>query len=228
MPKSLADLRAKPPASRPERSLTLCLAPHLVAEVQPLTEELTKVTTAEASQPRRQGEGPSERVAELRSRINALLDEMAEFEGELRVSAVISDGDWRRWSDANPAREKGEPGHDRDQRATGGYVNTDALIERLGDFAVSWNGDPLQEGDWARIFEGSTAEAEKETVAQAIVALYESRLDFPRLRSSLSASLGRLNGLSLPATSESATSGSTDGSPARSNGATTEKVSPAA
>lgn len=223
MPKSLADLRANPPTSRPERSLTLCLAPHLVAEVQTLTEELTALTTGG---PRRNAE--SLRVGELRTRVAELLDEMAESEGELRIRATRTDGEWRRWVNEHPAREKDAPGFERDQRVTAGYCNADDLLEDLSPYTVEWNDEPLKGDDFEAVIAPSLASADKAQIAQAVVALYESRLDFPRLRSSLSASLERLSDFGSASPSGSPTSGSTGGSHAPSSEASTETANPAA
>lgn len=246
MVKSLADLRAAPPQTRPERSVTVCLAPHLVAEVQTLTTEantlaqlLERETRSpeepQSGPPRRQGQGETAEVkaararqAEVQDRLLVLIDDMAEHEGEMRLRANLSDGEWRRWVNEHPARAEGEPGYDRDQRVTYGFCDADALLDALGDYAYAWNDDLLSGEDWARVFEPTIATADKAQMAQAVVTMYESRLDFQQLRSSLSGNLRRLNGSGSPAPSESPTHASTAKSPARSNGATTSKAAKSA
>jgi hypothetical protein len=224
MPMSLADLRLNAPKSRPERSVTLCLAPHLVAEVQIITSKMAEIPSpgAAGQRPRRSADGEDPRAAELRERLEQLLEEMAEHEGEMRLRANRSDGEWRIWCNEHPAREEGEPGHERDQRVASGFCNADDLIDDLGTYAAEWDGDPLTGNDWADIFEPNIASADKAAMAQSVVAMYESRLDFPQWRSSLSANLQRLNDLTSPSDSESPTSDSTDGNPEPSSEATTE------
>ena len=125
--------------------MTLCLTPALVAEVQALSEELSSLTIPGRSEdgerkgpPRRMGQGTGPREAEIQERLAALLAEMAEHEGELRIRANLTDGEWRRWVNEHPARDEDEPGFDRDQRVTLGYCNADDLLDILNDvFAAS-------------------------------------------------------------------------------------------
>lgn len=202
MPKTLAELRTGKPAPRPERAYTLCLAPNLVAEVQMLTEELADLPDAAADEdgerkgpPRRMGEGENPRAAEIRARLAELLDEMADYEGELRLRATKSDGEWRQWVNEHPARGEDEPGHRRDLEVTFGYCNADALIDDLGTYAHAWNGEPLTEGDWALFDVGN---ADKKKLATLVAHMYESDLNLPKWRSALSASLRTGNASPLP------------------------------
>lgn len=219
---SLAELRASKPTARPERTLTLCLAPNLVAEVQSLTEELDALPQPQQQRnadgdrvgpPQRLGEKPVEnpRAVEIREALRVLLDRMVEHEGELRVRAN-DDGEWRRWVNQHPARPEGEPGHDRDQEVAGGYCNADDLIDSLATYAYSWDSEPLTDGDWA-ILAGNISGADKKMVATAVVTMHESRLDFPSWRNGLYANLERLSGSDLPGLSGSQQGGSTDGPP---------------
>jgi hypothetical protein len=235
MTRSLADLRSAP-TKRPERSVTVCLAPHLVAEVQSLTEELSALPMPPRSvdagddepdgRPKRQGEGKDPRAAEIEARLEVLLQEMGDAEGELRVRA-ITDGDWRRWVNENPARDEGKPGHPRDQEVTFGICNADALIDDLGRYAYTWNGEPLAEGDWVEHLSPRLGSPDLKQIATAVVAMHESRLDFRQWRSGLSASLRTLNGSGSPANSPSVPAGSTGGSLAASSEGTTETATPA-
>lgn len=238
----LADLRSNPPASRPERSYDLCLVPHLVAEVESLTQELAQLAgelaqlrpaddSSEAKRsrpPSRSADGPDPRIAqieardaEIRARLGQLLAEMAEHEGQMRLRAKRSDGEWRMWCDEHPAREEGEPGYDRDVRVTKGYCNADDLLDDLATYAYAWDGDLLADGDFAGIFEPNIASADKSEMARLVVSMYESRLDFQQLRSSLSTNLLKLSDSKSLSHSDAPTSGSTGGSPEPSNGATT-------
>jgi hypothetical protein len=195
MPKSLADLRASRPQSRPERAYTVCLAQHLVAEVGTLTEELQSIAVRavkaddedhDDGPPKRLGEGDPPRAEEIRTRLRELLDEMAEYEGELRVRATRTDGDWRRWTNEHPARDEDEPGHKRDQEVTGGFCNADALIDDLGTYAWSWNGERLEAGDWDVL---GVSPADQKRIGTLVVSLYESDASIPKWRSALSENL---------------------------------------
>lgn len=199
MPKSLADLRAQKRSARPERSYTACLAPDLIAEVQALTEELDRLPQASVADeegersgpPRRQGQGEHPRATEIRERMGELLEQMADYEGELRLRATKTDGEWRQWVNEHPARDEDEAGHKRDLEVTFGYCNADALIDDLAAYAVAWNGEPLEAGDWDVL---SVANADKKKIANLVVAMYESDLSLPKWRSALSTSLRSATG----------------------------------
>lgn len=208
MPKTLAELRANP-APRPERAYSLCLAPHLVAEVQSLTDELSELEMSgeDAEQdgpPPRAGdpavEAKRDRKQEIRARLGELLEEMADYEGELRVRAVKSDGEWRQWVNANPARPEDSPEHKRDMAITFGYCNADALIDDLATYAWTWNSERLADGDWATLDVGT---ADKKKIATTVVAMYESDLNLPSWRRALSSNLRQGAYSNSPATSES-------------------------
>lgn len=159
MSKSIAELRASQHTALPERTMQLCLAQKLVAEVQQLEEERAEILIVERDQegrpkrPRRQGEGPNPRLAEIQARFDELADEMREHTGELRIRAVTG-GEWRRWVDAHPAREIGrrEDGrptyHQVDEEIAYGICNAVDLYHDLSGYVVSWNGADLAEGDW--------------------------------------------------------------------------------
>ncbi len=193
MSKSLADLRKSNTASRPERNYTVCLAQHLVARVGVLTNELQSlepVTDEDGERqgpPRRLGEGDSPRAQEIRDELLTLLDEMAEYEGELTIRAA-EDGAWRRWVNEHPARGEDVPGHKRDEDVAFGYCNSDDLIDSIGSYVVAWNGETLDEGDWP-ILSAKIARADKKQIASIVVAMHEIGLDLPKLRIAWSANL---------------------------------------
>jgi hypothetical protein len=196
--------------------------------VQALSDELSNLPAASPADeggdtvPRRVGQGEHPRVGEIRARLAELLDEMAEHEGELRLRAS-SDGDWRRWVNAHPARDEGQPGHFRDEEVAFGYCNADDLIDSLGTYAHSWNGELLAPDDWAMLAE-NVGGPDLKQAATAVVAMHESRLDFRQWRSGLSESLRKSNGSDSPAPSKSAPADSTGGSRRKSSAATTKKA----
>jgi hypothetical protein len=236
MSKSLADLRANPLVeSRPERSLTVCLKPQLVARVQSLTAELETLPAADrvdddgnrTAPPRRLGEvGEHPRATEIRAELNALADEMEQYEGELTLRAT-SDGDWRIWANQHPARVEGKPGHLRDVEIAGGYCDADALIDDLGKYVYAWNGDPLAASDWANLFEPNLAMPFKKQAASMVVSMFESRLDFRQWRTGLSADLNRWNDLERSEKPASVPDAGTDGNPAASSEGLTGTETPA-
>ena len=239
--KTLADLRAERDAAkrtekaapRPERGVTVCLAADLPAEVHALTEELDALPSPTASP--RIGVGQHPRATEIRTRLAELINEMAQYEGEIRVRA-IDDGDWRLWVNAHPARtapaaetetseaSEGQPGWRRDLEVTQGYCNADDLIDDLSRYVVAWNGEPVADSDWENVFRPSLGSPDLKELAAAVVTMHESRLDFRRWRARLSAALTRSVASSLPEPSGSVPDGSSDGNPSPSSTASTEKA----
>lgn len=233
MTKSLAELRAEPPKARPTRSVPICLAPNLVAELQELIEELDTLPTVETDEDgvtrnadgtaRKMAQGEAPHAVAVRARMAELLDEMSEHEGDMRLQAG-DEGVWRRWVNAHPAREEDEPGHQRDLQVAGGYCNADDLIETLGTYAHSWNGDPLAAGDWDAIFKDNISGPDKKKLAENVIAMYESRLDFRQWRSGLSDSLRKLNASDSLGIYGSVPAVFTAGNPQSSSEASTETV----
>lgn len=190
MSKSLAEMRQSKATSLPERSHRICLASALIAEVQALTEEQAHLEIPRGSDedepsgpPQRLGQGEPARAAEIRDRLAELWDEMDEHTGELRLRA-IDNGEWRRWVDEHPARE----GNDRDGRVAFGVCNGDDLLDSLGKWAQSWNGEPLAEGDWEFI-RAKAAGGDLVAMAHSVVAMQEAEVDLPKLRRASLASL---------------------------------------
>lgn len=226
MPKSLAELRTEKRETVAERPYTLCLAADLVAEVQALAEELDrlpqstlKVDDERKGPPTRMGGGGNRRAKEIHARMAELLDEMAEYEGELRVRANKTDGEWRQWCNAHPAREEGEQGHDRDQRITYGYCNADDLVDDLGAYAHTWNSEPLTDGDWSMLNVGN---ADKQAIAYLVVSMYEVSVSIPKWRNALSASLPTGNDSTSRADSGSPSDDSSAGSLTSDTSTTTQ------
>ena len=226
MSKTLADLRAAKATSRPERAYTVCLAQHLVAEVGSLTDELASLDARSVGEDGEETEGPKKRlgggpprVEEIKARLADLLEEMSEYEGELRIRAV-DDGEWRRWTNEHPARDENQPGHKRDQAVTFGYCNADDLIDDLGTYAHSWNGEEMSGDDWT-VIAASVSAADKKQIASLVVSMHESDISIPKWRSALSASLASERASNLRNGSASPTADSTGGSPRNGTSTTT-------
>jgi hypothetical protein len=184
MSKSLDELRASKSTGLHERTYSLCLAAGLIAETQMLHEELATLPAqkraADDSEregaPRRAGEGVDPRYAEIEARMEAIFEEMDEHTGELRLRAVPN-GTWREWVDEHPAREDNK----RDEQVTFGICNADALVDDLGMFAHTWNGDELKPGDWDFVA-SKAAPADLKAMAGLVVVMHERVVDLPKWR----------------------------------------------
>jgi len=200
---SLADLRANPQPSPAQRSTKVCAAPDLVAELISLAEDLNNLPEVvvdddgkPAGPPRRVGQGPDAERAELQRRYDEMHAKMSAASRVLVVRDVIGDGAWRRWCNEHPARDEGEPGHNRDREVAGGYCNADDLLDSLGRFAYSWDGELIGDGDW-ELLSKRFAPSDKKRIATLVTSMYDGNLDIPKLLSDL-----------RPILSESAVSGS--------------------
>lgn len=175
MSKTLAELRQSPRVGLPERTYSLCLASKLIGEVRALAIELDEAEAETA--PRRAGEASP--AAEIRARMAALREEMVEHTGTLTLVGV-DEGKWRQWVDDNPARKD----NDRDRQIALGYCNADALLDNLGTYAHSWNGDPLAAGDWDWI-RSQAAPGDLKELGRLVVSMHEMAVDVPKLLSDL-------------------------------------------
>lgn len=211
MPKSLADLRTSQHTSLPERSYSLCLAAGLVAEVQTLLDELDTIAVPKGDDDGRPTGPPKRlndpRIAKINARLAEVWSEMDEHTGDLRLRA-ITDGEWRRWVDENPAR----PENARDDDIAYGVCNADALMLNLGKFAHSWNGEPIAEQDWAFI-ESKAGHADLKQIARAVVTMHEMAADLGKYRLLSLGNRGSANGSPSRSASESPLADSTDGNP---------------
>lgn len=215
---SLSEIRSNPPVARAETHLPVCLDGSLVAKMGALQAELGELLGDITS-------GPL--PARVKVQAARLRDEAADLKGDLdaqsgtlTVRATPTSGEWRLFVDANPPRDKGAPGHDRDKRVGGGFVNVDALLDTLDTYAAEWDGEPMAPGDWDRI-SPAIHPGDLLTIAAAVVSLYEAPSDFALRRSALSATHSGLSDFAEPETSDSPTSDSTAGSPSEPSAATT-------
>lgn len=195
MSKSLAELRQSPRVGLPQRSYQLCVSSAVLGEYQTLLAQLEEAEVTAAAQsegdeskapPKRMGKGSD--AARIRARLAELRDELAEHTGTL-ILRGIDEGSWRLWTDAHPARE----GNDRDAAIAFACCNADDLIDDLGTFAHTWNGDALGPGDWD-FLKANAAPGDIKTLAQLVVTMHESVVDIPKLLSSSLGILDAVNG----------------------------------
>ncbi|MDF1603400.1 hypothetical protein [Nocardioides sp. YIM 152315] len=213
MAKSVADLRAEKSAGRPRRPLKIIVGEGRKYEIEldRLTAEHDKRLAVAAATPRKTGsDGVPERVTEIRARMAELLQIIGEYEGEVIVEATRDDGDWAQWRIAHPARPQGEPGFREDAFIVGGWCNSDDLIADVARYVVSWESEPLGEGDFDAL---NVPRPVKKDIAKIVIDLYENGDDLGKSLSDLSAFLESVQSSSSPSESESARSESSDGNP---------------
>lgn len=188
---SLAQMRESGATGLPERTIRMCLAQKLVAEVRRLEREKFELSPAldedgNPVKPQRVGDPNALRLVEIKDRLTELLDEMREHTGEVTIRAV-SAGEWRRWADANPARvqsrdESGQPILDPvDVDVAYGRANASALLDSLDVYAVEWNGAPMGPGDWEFITQ-KAAPGDLAEVCRQVVQIHEEVGSVPKSR----------------------------------------------
>lgn len=205
MAKSIAELRAERSTTRPSRVYRVVAGEgqKYVAETQSLTaenDELLERHYAEQQGPRKAGERPElpARVVEIRERLAELADLMAEYEGDLTITATLSDGAWDQWKIEHPARDEDQPGHTEDD-LVGRVCNATDLINDLATFVTHWEGEELQSGDFDAL---NILRGDRKEIAQRVVSMYEVAANLPKLRSGLQVLLA--NGPSSPSRDASA------------------------
>jgi hypothetical protein len=168
---SLEDLRKGAAVTRKERVHPLCLRGDLVAEVDALTSELSSLRVAEVTDnapPMRVGQRVAPREKAVEDRLAKLVEELDDSTGDLRLRA-LPNGEWRRWLNDHPPRE----GDERDEQLGFGLCNTDDLANDLHLWALSWNGDDLDVGDWDRIFAPNAAGGDLKQLVSLVVTMQE-------------------------------------------------------
>lgn len=217
---SLTEMRANPPKSRLEQSFEVVLDAELVRRVADLA-----ITIQTLGGSRRQADRTKARQAA--DELEGLGPALEAASGTLVLRANLTSGEWRNFVDEHPPRIEGETGHDRDQRRTFGLVNADALIDHLGRFAHTWDGEPLATDDFDTLLRDNIAPGDLAEMATKVTLMYESSPDFAQWRSVLSTSQPRLHDSAEPETSGSPRSDSTGGSPEVSSEGSTETATPA-
>lgn len=188
MPRSLADLKAKP-KQLPTRTIRICLDQEALADVQRLDNEkadllldVQRSSTTEDGErtgpPKRLGEGSiPPRVKEIEAELVALFDRMRESEGSL-VTRAVAGGEWQRFKDEHPPRE----GSKTDEDVAYGLCDSSALLADLGRYVVSWEGEALGATDWTDWFASQVAPADLAELCREVVQLHEARIRVPKVR----------------------------------------------
>jgi len=199
---SLADLDANP-IERPRDTIDLCLDPEMVARVADLTTQRDLLMQAFGAGPRKNGAGLPPRVREIDEELADLIPRMEARSGTLGLRATPTNGEWLQFLDANPPRPKDTPGRERDDEWADGRCDVDALVAKLGEFAATWDDEPLEPGRWERTFAPAIALPDAYATAHKVVAMYSDAVDFRFLRSALSSSQTQLRASAEPETGES-------------------------
>jgi len=197
MSKTLAELRAMTAPKLPTFSYRLCLNLELIEKVQRLEDEKIDVLIAaeqhaqanlsdedRESQARTRKAGQPlakrpARVAEIDEEIAATYAEMHEFEGNLLMRG-IDGARWQAYKDEHPPREGNVADETHGSVNGTAVVNTTDLMADLAHFAVSWDGEPLAEGDWSGWLAGRIAPGDLSELVARVVQMQEGRLTIPK------------------------------------------------
>lgn len=193
---TLAELRAQAgpqPLPRAHKVVTLIEGQHLLARSKRLDEELLDLaaqasrTDAEGERtgpPRKAGEGADlgPRAEEIRTEQTELLNDLANFQGEVGLRG-LSGGEWQRFKDDHPPRED----NTADVRLAGAMCNSSDLFAALGRFVASWNGDDVAPDDWDKWLAERIIYADRRDLVTEVVKMHEDGLTrSPKLRTSSS------------------------------------------
>lgn len=210
MSKTISELRASGQVRRTTKTHTICLDVDLSekyrelrAELFEAVAELERAKEQVTGKPRlghKPGEGGSttERAAiaekravvdEKSEQLDALVDQMAEFEIEVTYERS-EPAKWNEWAADHPPREN-EPDEQgrrsliiRDAQH-GGRVNFDALVDELFTWVTELNGEPVTEDNWKWIA-GVASPADLDDLADLVHQLHTGRVSLPKsLKTSL-------------------------------------------
>lgn len=176
---TLAELRARKHKSLPTHVQRLTLDQDLLADVQRLEAERNdllveaqraKPVDDESDGPPRKMAGKSlpPRVEEINAELAGLYDRLRDSEGELLLRG-ISGGEWQQWKDEHPPRE----GNVSDQEVAYGLCNATDLLNDLGRYVVSWEGEELAADDWRGWFAVQVAPGDLRDLVNAVVMMHE-------------------------------------------------------
>lgn len=176
---TLAELRAKKANTLPTHTQRITLDQTLLADVERLHAEKADLLReaqrqTQDGQPdpaaanRKMAEGLPPRVAEINAELAEIHDQLRASEGDLLLRAIRGH-EWQAWKDAHPPREDNVT--DRD--VAFGVCNATDLLNDLGQFAVSWNGEEFSEGDWDGWFRDQIAPGDLREIVSAVVAMHE-------------------------------------------------------
>ena len=166
-PLSLKEMRKSPDVGPVERTVDICLAGKLVADIEQLDRELAALDDREKASRRIADRSEAREKAE---QIEALREQMAKHTVSFRLRGKGSKH-WREWKVKHPPRD----GVDEDERLG---VNFDDLIDSVPDYIVSPDTDT---DDWSFVVE-SASPADVQDAALMVYLMHTQRVDVPKSR----------------------------------------------
>lgn len=183
---TLAELLAMPADDRPESTTTVTLiqGQHLLKEAKRLDDERTDLLIQEQrsksdeddgkARTRKMGQAAkqlSQQLEKNKTDAEALQGRLAALQGEVGLRGM-DPGEWQRYKDAHPPRENSRD----DRQWTGGWCNATDLLNDLGQFVVSWDGEHVPDGDAVIM---RIAPSDRSQLVHDVVAMHQDRL--PRI-----------------------------------------------
>lgn len=142
-PKTLAELLESPDVGLPEQTYQFCLSAKLNVEFERIDSAIEDALAADAASRKRVGE--KSEAMKLDAEREKLRAKMSEHQVTIRLRAKPAH-EWRKWVAKHPARE--------DDNLDGRLgLNADALQGSVPDYIVDVNGEPLANGQWAKLAE---------------------------------------------------------------------------
>lgn len=177
---TLAELRARKHKSLPTHVQRLTLDQDLLADIQRLeTERSDLIVEAQRHKPDpdEEQDGPPRKMAEralpprvdeIKAELTDLYDRLRKSEGELLLRGV-SGAEWQQWKDDHPPREDNVT----DEQVAYGICNATDLLNDLGRYVVSWEGEDLAPDDWSGWFAAQVAPGDLRDLVNAVVLMHE-------------------------------------------------------
>lgn len=174
---TLAQLRDRNTKNLPEHVQRITLDQNLLADVERLEAEEAELredmgradSDGNATKPPRKASEKVRppRLDEVEAELAEMCDRIRASEGELLLRGVTG-GEWQRWKDEHPPREDSVT----DTRVGYGLVNASDLLEDLGRYVISWNGEALQPDDWTW-FRDQIAAGDLRDIVSSVVLMHE-------------------------------------------------------
>lgn len=174
---------------RPTATVVLNFGLDLMPEEERLAEKVDELEAALDSKPESKSAKPladprRKELEDARAELDALHEKMRETQATLEVRAIPA-GEWLRYKDEHPAREKNQSDLDIGL----GYVNATELLDDLHKWAWRIGSDTVTPEAWAKIAVSADSGSVLE-VARTAVRLQEARVTVPKSSSASSPTEG--------------------------------------
>lgn len=169
---------------RPTAAVVLNFGLDLMPEEDRLVEKIADLESrtgdGDKAGPRRTADPRRKELADARAELDALHDKMRATQATLEVRAIPA-GEWLRYKDEHPAREKNQS----DLDVGLGYVNATELLDDLHRWAWRIGTETVSPEAWAKIAASADSGSVLE-VARTAVRLQEARVTVPKSSSASS------------------------------------------